>query len=110
MKTEAIYKGATRPAMKFGVPLQPLVTLCGAGVLLALWAGALFSWWIALAMLVVLCPVLLWMRAITAVDDQRLRQLLMVMRLRRRDHNQRLWHARSYCPYEVRGGPHVWLG
>ena len=30
---EAIYKGATRPAMKFGIPLVPLVVLFGTGML-----------------------------------------------------------------------------
>lgn len=110
MKIEAIYKGATRPAMKFGVPLQPLVMLCGGGMLTALWGGALLSWWVAGATLALLSPVLLWMRAITAVDDQRLRQLFMVLRLRCRDRNQRLWRARSYCPHEIRGGRHVWHG
>ena len=34
MQTEAIYKGATRPAMKMGIPLVPLVVLFGTGMLL----------------------------------------------------------------------------
>ena len=29
VSSEAIYKGATRPAMKFGIPLVPLVALFG---------------------------------------------------------------------------------
>ena len=39
IQQEAIYKGATRPAMKFGVPLVPLVTLLGAGMLIIMWGG-----------------------------------------------------------------------
>ena len=31
MQGEAIYKGATRPAMKLGIPLVPLVVLFGTG-------------------------------------------------------------------------------
>ena len=38
---EAIYKGATRPAMKFGIPLVPLVVLFGSAMLLILWGGLL---------------------------------------------------------------------
>ena len=44
---EAIYKGATRPAMKFGIPLVPLVILFGAGMLVTIWGGLLVSWWVA---------------------------------------------------------------
>ena len=39
MQAEAIYKGATRPAMKLGIPLVPLVILFGAGMLLIMWGG-----------------------------------------------------------------------
>ena len=48
MQGEAIYKGATRPAMKLGIPLVPLVVLFGTGMLLIMWGGTLVSWWIAL--------------------------------------------------------------
>ena len=39
MQAEAIYKGATRPAMKFGVPLVPLVVLFGTRHAVTLWVG-----------------------------------------------------------------------
>ena len=39
MPGEAIYKGATRPAMKLGIPLVPLVLLFGTGMLLFAAAG-----------------------------------------------------------------------
>jgi type IV secretion system protein VirB3 len=41
MLGEAIYKGATRPAMKLGMPLVPLVILLGSGMLLVMWGGIL---------------------------------------------------------------------
>ena len=41
MQAEAIYKGATRPAMKLGIPLVPLVVLFGTGMLLIMWGGTL---------------------------------------------------------------------
>ena len=66
MFDEAIYKGATRPAMKLGVPLVPLVILIGVGMLLVMWGGILVSWWVALAVLAAVLPVLGWMRYITA--------------------------------------------
>lgn len=108
MQGEAIYKGATRPAMKMGVPLVPLVLLSGISMLLIMWGGALISWWIALAVLLVVGPMLLWMRLVTAKDDQRFRQMFVAAKLRLHDRNGRLWHARSYTPNLYRGARDAW--
>lgn len=107
MQGEAIYKGATRPAMKLGIPLVPLVVLFGAGMLLIMWGGALISWWIALVVVLAILPLLLWMRWVTAKDDQRFHQMFILMHLRQRDRNRRLWHARSYAPHLYRGDRHA---
>lgn len=105
---EPIYKGATRPAMLLGIPLVPLVALFGTALLLAMWGGALVSWWIAVAVALLLVPALLWMRVVTAKDDQRFRQVFVAMRLRLHDRNQRLWQARSYAPTLYRGARDAW--
>ena len=98
MQGEAIYKGATRPAMKLGIPLVPLVVLFGTGMLLIMCGGTLESWWIALGVVVAFVPALLWMRFVTSQDDQRFRQMFVAMKLRLHDRNRRFWHARSYAP------------
>ena len=108
MHAEAIYKGATRPAMKLGIPLVPLVLLFGSGMLLVLWGGILLSWWFALAVLACLLPVLLWMRWVTAQDDQRFRQIFVAAKLRLHDRNRRFWRARSYTPTLFRGASDAW--
>ena len=108
MQGEAIYKGATRPAMKLGIPLVPLVLLFGTGMLLILWGGTLLSWWIAVVVPVAFVPALAWMRFVTAKDDQRFRQKFVAMKLRRHDHNLRFWHARSYAPTLYRGACDAW--
>ena len=108
MLAEVIYKGATRPAMKLGIPLVPLVVLFGSGMLLILWGGLLLSWWIALGVLVCFVPVLLWMRFVTHKDDQRFRQMFVAVKLRLHDRNQRLWQARSYAPTLYRGSRDGW--
>lgn len=108
MQGEVIYKGATRPAMKLGVPLVPLVALSGAGMLAALWGGTLWSGWVVPAVLLAVAPALLWMRWVTRRDDQRLRQMALALRLRLRDRNHRLWHARSYSPTVYRGTRDAW--
>jgi type IV secretion system protein VirB3 len=108
MRAEAIYKGATRPAMKLGIPLVPLVVLFGAGMLVILWSGVLASWWIALAIAVAIAPAVLWMRFVTAKDDQRFRQMFVALRLRLYDRNGRFWRARSYSPTVYRGARDAW--
>lgn len=101
---EAIYKGATRPAMLFGIPLVPLVAVVGCCALLCLWVGLLLTWWIVPACGLALAPTVLWMRHLTHKDDQRFRQAFLAIRLRLLDRNRRFWGARSYAPYVYRGG------
>jgi type IV secretion system protein VirB3 len=103
MQGEAIYKGATRPAMKLGIPLVPLVVLFSTGMLLIMWGGVLISWWIAVGVVLAFLPALLCMRFVTSKDDQRIHQMFVALRLRHRDRNFRLWHARSYAPSHYRG-------
>jgi type IV secretion system protein VirB3 len=105
---EAIYKGATRPAMKLGIPLVPLVVLFGAGMLSVIWGGILVGWWVALLVVVAVAPVLGWMRYVTARDDQRFRQMFVEAKLRLRDRNRRFWQARSYTPTSFRGARDAW--
>lgn len=108
MQSEAIYKGATRPAMKLGVPLVPLVVLLGASMLAIMWGGVLVSGWIALGVATANGPLLLWMRFITAKDDQRLHQMFVALKLRLHDRNRHVWHARSYSPTVYRGASDAW--
>ena len=108
MQAEAIYKGATRPAMKLGIPLVPLVILFGGGMLMIMWIGPLLTWWIVPVVLATFAPTLAWMRFVTRKDDQRFRQIFLAMKLRLHDHNRRLWHARSYAPTLYRGARDAW--
>ncbi|MBV8503284.1 MAG: VirB3 family type IV secretion system protein [Paucibacter sp.] len=108
MQSETIFKGATRPAMKFGIPLVPLVVLFGAGVLLIVWSGTLLSWWITLGIASSIVPALLWMRIVTAKDDQRFLQIFIALKLHRHDRNHSLWRARSYAPTLYRGARDAW--
>lgn len=108
MQAEVIYKGATRPAMKLGIPLVPLVLVLGAGFLLMLWGGLLVSGWIALGVLVGWVPALIGMRLITAQDDQRFWQAYLSAKLRWTHHNRRFWQSRSYAPTLYRGASDVY--
>ncbi|MBE7416724.1 MAG: VirB3 family type IV secretion system protein [Ideonella sp.] len=108
MHAEPIYKGATRPAMKLGIPLVPLVVLVGTAALAILWLGTLVSGWLALAVALASVPALAWMRFVTVRDDQRFHQMFVVLRLRLHDRNHRLWRARSYAPTLYRGARDAW--
>lgn len=105
---ESIFKGATRPAMKLGIPLVPLVVLFGTGMLLVMWGGTLLSGWVAVAVLLAFGPALAWMRWVTARDDQRFRQMVVAAKLRLHDRNRDLWQARSYSPTRYRGVRDDW--
>jgi type IV secretion system protein VirB3 len=108
MQAEAIYKGATRPAMKMGIPLVPLVVLFGTGMLLVLWVGTLATWWVVPVVLAAFVPALAWMRFVTGKDDQRFRQVYVALKLRIHDRNRRFWRSRSYAPYLYRGAQDAW--
>jgi len=105
---EPIFKGATRPAMLWGVPLVPMVCTLGAAFLLALWGGVFASGWIAAAVAAALAPGVMWMRTVTRRDDQRFRQMALLLRLSIAQRNARLWRARSYAPLALRGASDAW--
>lgn len=105
---EAIYKGATRPAMKLGIPLVPLVVLFGLGMLASIWGGILVSGWAVALVILAVGPALGWMRFVTRKDDQRFRQMFVALKLRLHDRNHRLWHARSYSPSLFCGASDAW--
>lgn len=108
MQAETVYKGATRPAMKLGIPLVPLVVLFGAGMLAIMWCGVLLSWWFSLGVALAIAPALFWMRFVTAKDDQRFHQVFVALKLRLHDRNRRVWRARSYSPTLYRGARDAW--
>ena len=105
---EAVYKGATRPAMKMGIPLVPLVVMLGSAMLVTVWGVTLVSWWLAVVVGLSLVPVFIGMRILTSQDDQRFRQLFLSLKLRLKDRNRRFWRARCYSPFLLRGGSDAW--
>lgn len=100
---DPIFKGCTRPAMLGGVPIVPLILICGLTLMIAVWSFYLISGYVSLFTLLVTIPILLAMRQVTKQDDQRLRQLLMRARMRVRHRRSRLlWGAISYGPLQFK--------
>ena len=101
---EAIYKGATRPPLLFGVPLVPAVLVAGIGILLVAYL-LIFSRSLLLAAAASVPVAAVWvsMMLVTRKDDQRLMQALLRFRLRQQRPSLRIWGALSYAPGAVRG-------
>lgn len=106
---ETIFKGATRPPMKFGVPLVPLVVLLLPGFVSGMWLSTMVSWRFAPVIFGTVIALYVWMRFVTSRDDQRLTQMVLKMKLAFRNPNRVMRDgARSYAPTTFRGGPDVW--
>ncbi len=106
---EPIFPGASRPPMKWGVPLMALVALFMPAAVLSLWLGVLLSWWACAAGPMACVAVFVWMRKVTANDDHRLTQAWMALRLTLRNPNRHLRQGtRSYSPIPLRGADDAW--
>ena len=90
---DPLFKGCTRPAMLFGVPLVPLAFVSGAIILLSIWTTIFLSF--------TLFPIILVMRQIAKSDDQqfRLLGLKMMFRVINYNHNAKFWKASAYSPF-----------
>ena len=106
---ETVFKGATRPPMKFGVPLAPLVVLLLPGFISGMWLSTMVDWRFAPVIFGTVTLAYAWMRIVTSRDDQRLTQMVLSIKLAMRNPNRVLRNgARSYAPVALRGGRHVW--
>lgn len=93
---DVVFKGCTRPAMKFGVPIIPLVVACIATAVLAQITTIL-----TLGLIV---PVVLVMGQITRTDDQQYRLLWLrfYCRVIQLNRNAAFWQASTYAPVKYR--------
>lgn len=112
---EVVYKGATRPAMKWGVPLAALLLLLVPTSIATVWLAFGLNWWIGKQGLLVALPGALlvstgylWMRLVCAKDDQRLAQMALAIRLSVSNRARGLYGLRSYSAYRARGARRGW--
>ena len=106
---ETIFKGATRPPTKWGVPLVMLVLVIMPLGLLSLYLFILVNWRAGVAAITAAAAVYGWMRWITSRDDQRLLQALLKLKLAWRNPNRLLRGGmRSYAPISFKGGRNEW--
>lgn len=90
---DPLFKGCTRPAMFFGIPIVPLMIVVGVVMLVSVWTT-----FFLLLTLVALLPT---MRIIAKQDDQQFHMLglKMVFRLINRNKNGKFWGASTYSPF-----------
>ena len=98
---DPVFKGCTRPAMLWGVPLVPLLMIGGGTLIPAIWA-LLASPPLGVVILLSLLPVFVAMRVITRHDDQRLAQYALRVRMVARQGNRRFWGANAYVPVRLK--------
>jgi type IV secretion system protein VirB3 len=82
-----------------GVPMIPFMLVGGLFLLLAVWTFYLLSPYVSLLLAIAYIPIVITMRQITKKDDQRLRQIMMRLRMRVRQQAGRdTWGAVSFSP------------
>ncbi|KWN60599.1 type IV secretion system protein VirB3 [Burkholderia ubonensis] len=98
---DPVFKGCTRPAMLWGVPLVPFLTVGGGMLIPAVWA-LLASPPLGVAILLLMIPIFVAMRVITRHDDQRLAQHALRVRVVLRQRNRHFWGVRAYMPVRLK--------
>ena len=98
---DPVFKGCTRPAMLWGVPLVPFLMVGSSILIPAIWA-LLVSPPVGVGIVLLLIPVFVTMRSVTRHDDQRLAQYALGARMVIRQRNRRVWGAHAYVPLRIR--------
>ncbi|MBU9681901.1 VirB3 family type IV secretion system protein [Burkholderia gladioli] len=98
---DPVFKGCTRPAMLWGVPLVPLLMVGGGILIPAIWA-LLASPPLGVGLLFLMIPVFVAMRVVTRRDDQRLAQYALRLRMVLRQGNRPFWGMHAYTPVRLK--------
>jgi len=98
---DPVFKGCTRPAMLWGMPLVAFLMVGGGMLIPAIWA-LLASPPLGVAILFLMIPVFVVMRVITRHDDQRLAQYMLRLRMVLRQGNRRFWGGHAYIPVRLK--------
>jgi type IV secretion system protein VirB3 len=101
-RADPLFKGATRPAMFFGVPLLPFALAVAVPAIVGVYSGLLIHdkmFFMAFMSI----PIIAVMRAMCAKDDLQFRLLGLRWRFRfGRGMSHRFWRASTYAPWAYR--------
>lgn len=103
---DRVFKGATRPAMMFGIPIVPFILIVGTHILVALWSFVLLSGFVSVAVFVLLAFIIVVLRQVNADDNFKLAQAFMYFRDIGYRTNKQYWGTHSMAPvtYKKRKG------
>jgi type IV secretory pathway VirB3-like protein len=103
IRQDALFKGATRPALLWGVPIPAFILSIGIPIIIGMW-GMLFGGAGYLLIGALALPILLVCRAIVAKDDQQFRLLGLWLRFRlATGASRKFWHGtQTYAPWEYK--------
>jgi type IV secretion system protein VirB3 len=105
IRQDPLFKGATRPAMKWGVPVVPFGVSFIAFLLLGMYASFLVGIGLTLALWVFYVPLFLIMRQMVKHDDQAFRLLFLKLKFRARTYcngSARFWRSTPYAPVALK--------
>lgn len=95
---DPIFKGATRPAMVLGIPLLPFIICSMSGLVFSIWALLLIGGIFCTLVLVATFSLLIYMRFICKLDDQKLHQIILHLQNKKSKHNFNYWACKSSSP------------
>lgn len=85
--------------MMMGIPMVPALAASGICLVAGMWLYYLLSGYWTLLLAGLYAPGMVWMRHTTSRDDQRLRQMMLRLRMRARQiAARRFWQAVSFSP------------
>jgi type IV secretory pathway VirB3-like protein len=100
MMIEPVFRGCTRPPLLLGVPLVPMVLAIAPITLAAVWLSmviGIYAWVWALS---VTLPLIWVLRRITAIDDQRLLQVILLLNALIVQGSFDVFAPRLYSPFD----------
>jgi len=99
---DLIFKGATRPAMKMGIPILPLVLVAGLDFIITMWVIMFVGFSAGLIVLLIGAGILFTLRLISKSDDHRLNQLIMRLMSSGYRRQAPYWGAHSASPIDYK--------
>jgi type IV secretory pathway VirB3-like protein len=100
MTNEPVFRGCTRPPLLLGVPLVPMVLAISPIALASVWLSMLIGIYAWIWALSVVLPLTVVLRRITAMDDQRLLQVILLLNALVAQGSLRVFAPRIYSPYD----------
>jgi len=105
IRSDPLFKGCARPAMKWGVPVVPLGITFLIFLLCGMYATMLFGLVVGAVIWLLYFPLFMTMKMMTKHDEQAFRLYFLRMKFRMKslfNGNARFWRAVAYAPVALK--------